>query len=156
VKNLVIALVLTLCAIPATAQGSKFNVNCNKGEKINKLLNTITKAGAVPPVTITVSGTCKESVLIQNFDRLTLNAKPGAVIIGPSKDVNAAVTITNSAFVAMQGFLIQSGFNGVACVENSVCNLTGLTAENATNEGVRYSRSEGTVDSSVFQNNVSV
>lgn len=152
-KNPVIALVLTLCAIPATAQGSKFNVNCDKGEKINKLLNTITKAGAVPPVTINVSGTCKESVLIQNFDRLTLNAKPGAVISGPSKDVNAAVTITNSAFVALQGFLIQSGFYGVACVENSVCHLAGLTVENATNEGVRYSRAGGTVDTTVFQNN---
>ena len=152
-KPLVIALVLTFCAIPAIAQGSKFNVNCDKGDKINTLLKTIAKAGAVPPVTINVSGTCKESVLIQNFDRLTLMAKPGAVIIGPSKNVNAAVTIANSGFVALQGFLIQGGVNGVVCAEDSVCNLTGLTVENATNEGVRYARSEGIAISNVFQNN---
>jgi hypothetical protein len=153
VKKLVIALVLTLCAIPVTAQGSKFNVNCDKGGKINKLLNTIAKAGAVPPVMINVSGTCKESVLIQNFDRLTLNAKPGAVIVGPSKDVSAAVTIAQSSFVSLQGFLIKGGLVGVGCYVNSTCDLTGLTVENATNEGVRYARSKGIVDATVFQNN---
>ena len=84
-KKLVIAFALTLCAITAAAQGSRFNVNCDKGEKINKLLNTIAKAGAQTPITINVSGTCKESVLIQNFDRLTLITKTGAVIIGPSR-----------------------------------------------------------------------
>ena len=152
-KNLVIAFVLTLCAVPATAQGSTFNVNCDKGEKINKMLNTITKAGAEPPVTINVSGTCKESVLIQDFDRLTLNAKPGAVIIGPSRNVNAAVTIVNSSFVTLQGFLIQGGINGVACVKNSTCNLTALTVENATNEGVRFVGASGIVTGNVFQNN---
>ena len=152
-KHLVIALVLILCAIPATAQGSKFNVNCDKGEKINKLLNTIAKAGAQPPVTINVSGTCKESVLIQNFDRLTLITKNGAVIIGPSKDVNAAVTVANSSFVALQGFLIQKGLYGVGCYENSVCNLTGLTVESATLEGVRFARSEGVLIGNVFRNN---
>lgn len=152
-KHLMIALALTLCAISATAQGSRFNVNCDKGERINKLLNTIAKAGAQPPVTINVSGTCKESVLIQNFDRLTLITKTGAVIIGPSKDVNAAVTVANSGFVTLQGFLIQKGLNGVACAENSVCNLTGLTVENATSAGVAFARSEGVLDSNIFQNN---
>jgi hypothetical protein len=152
-KNLVIALAIILCAIPAVAQGSRFNVNCDKGDKINKLLNTITKAGAEPPVTINVSGTCKESVLIQNFDRLTLNAKPGTVIIGPSRNVNAAVTILNSSFVTLQGFLIQGGVYGVSCTENSTCNLTALTVENATNEGVRFAEAKGVVTGSVFQNN---
>jgi hypothetical protein len=152
-ENLVIALAITLCAIPAVAQGSRFDVNCDKGDKINKLLNTIAKAGAEPPVTINVSGTCKESVLIQNVDRLTLNAKPGAVIIGPSRNVNAAVTILNSSFVTLQGFLIQGGVNGVACGENSTCNLTALTVESATNEGVRFVRAKGVVTGNVFQNN---
>jgi len=152
-KNLVIALALTLCAITAAAQGSRFHVNCDKGEKINKLLNTIAKAGAQAPIIINVSGTCKESVLIQNFDRLTLITKTGAVIIGPSKNVNAAVTILNSSFVTLQGFLIQGGVNGIACEQNSTCNVTGLTVENATGEGVRYGRSEGVVTGGVFQNN---
>jgi len=152
-KNILIALVLTLCAIPATAQGSKFNVNCDKGEKINKLLNTIAKAGTQPPVTINVSGTCKESVLIQNFNQLTLITKTGAVIIGPSKNVNAAVTIANSSYVTLQGFLIQKGVYGVGCLGDSVCNLTGLTVESATYEGVRFARSEGFLIGNVFQNN---
>jgi parallel beta-helix repeat protein len=152
-KHLVIALVVTLCAIPAIAEGSRFNVNCDKGERINKLLHMIAQAGAQPPVTVNVSGTCKESVSIQNFDRLTLITKTGAVIIGPSKDVNAAVTISNSSFITLQGFLIQNGMNGVLCDENSVCNLAGLTVEKATYEGVRFERSGGVLSGNVFQNN---
>src|ERR1700676_2218872 len=119
-KNLVIALALTLCAITAAAQGSRFHVNCDKGEKINKLLNTIAQAGAQPPIII---------------------------------NVNAAVTILNSSFVTLQGFLIQGGLDGVDCLQNSTCNLTGLTVENATGEGVRYGRSEGVLTGNVFQNN---
>jgi hypothetical protein len=152
-KNLVIALALALCSISATAQGSKFNVNCDKGEKINQLLKTITKAGAPTPITINVSGTCKESVLIQSFDRLTLKAKPGAVIIGPSRNVNAAVTIVESSFVTLDGLLIQGGLDGVDCVENSICDLTGVTVEIATNTGAAFGRSKGILTNSTFQNN---
>jgi hypothetical protein len=152
-NNLATALALILCAIPAVAQGSKFNVNCDKGEKINKLLNTITKAGAQTPITINISGTCKESVLIQNFDRLTLNAKNGAVIVGPSKNVNAAITISESSYVRLQGFLIQGGLDGVDCFENSICDLTGVTVENATTSGVAFGRSKGILTNNVFQNN---
>jgi hypothetical protein len=152
-KQLMIALVLTLCAIPATAQGSKFNMNCDKGEKINKLLNTIAKPSATPPVTINVSGTCHESVLIQDLDRLTLLARPGAAIIGNAKNVNPAVTVAGSSIVTLQGFLIQSGTNGVACSENSTCNLNGLTVEGATGAGVIFARSAGIISACVIQNN---
>lgn len=152
-KRLFFAVVLVACAIPATAAGSRFNVNCDRGEKINKLLNTITKAGAVPPITINVSGTCKESVLIQNFDRLTLQTKTGAVIIGPPKTVNAAVTILQSTYVTVQGFLIQGGSDGLDCLENSICNLNELTVENSTNGGVAFGRSAGILTANVFQNN---
>ena len=152
-KQLIVVALLLACVIPATAQGSKFNVNCDKGDKINKLLNTIAKAGAASPVTINVSGNCKESVLIQNFDRLTLITKTGAVIIGTSKTVNAAVTITQSSYVTLQGFVIQSGSDGVDCLQNSICNLTGLTVENATSAGAAFGRSQGVLTANVFQNN---
>ena len=151
-KRLFIAVILIACAIPASAAGSRFNVNCDKGEKINKLLNTIAKAGAVPPITINVSGTCKESVLIQNFDRLTLQTKTGAVIIGTSKTV-AAVTIAQSTYVTVQGFLIQGGLDGLDCLENSICDLNGLTVENSLNGGVAFGRSAGILTANVFQNN---
>lgn len=152
-KNLVIAVVLTLCAVRATAQGSKFNVNCDKGERINALLKTLTKVPALPPITINVSGTCKESVLIQNFDRLTLNAKLGAVIVGASKNVNPAILIVGSDFVTVQGFTVQGGVVGVQCADNSVCYLIALTVENATTDGVVFARSGGDVISDVLQNN---
>ena len=151
-KQLIIAVLFTLCAMAASAQGSKFNINCDKGDKINKLLNTIAKSNAAPPVTINVSGTCKESVLIQNFDRLTLLTKSGAVIIGASKNVNAAVTIAGSSKVTLDGFLIQSGLDGVTCAENSVCNLNNLTVENGTIGGVAFVRSEGILIGNVIQN----
>jgi len=152
-KNLVIAVMLTLCAVQASAQGSKFNVNCGKSEKINSLLKVLTKAAVPPPITINVSGTCKESVLIQNFDRLTLNAKPGAVIVGASKNVDPAIFIVASDFVTVQGFTVQGGVVGVQCGDNSVCNLISLTVEMATTDGVVFARSGGDVISDVLQNN---
>ena len=152
-KRLFFAVLLIACAIPASAAGSRFNVNCDKGEKINKLLNTIAKAGAVPPITINVSGTCKESVLIQNFDRLTLQTKTGAVIIGQSKTLVAAVTIAQSNFVTLQGLTIQSGLDGIDCVQYSICNLTGLTVENSAGSGAAFGRSAGILTANVLQNN---
>jgi len=151
-KHFVIAFVLTLCAIPAIAQGNRFNVNCDRGERINKVLRTIAKTGTAP-ATINVSGTCSESVSIQNFDRLTLTTRTGATIIGPSSRVSAAITVSNSSFITLQGLLIQKGMNGVLCEANSVCNLTGLTVEQATYEGVRFERSEGILEGNVIQNN---
>ena len=152
-KRLFIAVLLIACAIPASAAGSRFNVNCDKGEKINKLLNTIAKAGAAMPITVNVSGTCKESVLIQNFDRLTLQTKTGAVIIGPPKSVNPSVTIAQSNYVTVQGFTIQGGQDGLDCVENSICDLNGLMVENSANGGVAFGRSAGILTNNVFQNN---
>ena len=152
-KHLFLAVLLIACAIPAAAAGSRFNVNCDKGEKINKLLNTIAKAGAVPPITVNVSGTCKESVLIQNFDRLTLQTKTGAVIIGQSKTLVPAVTIAQSTFVTLQGLTIQSGLDGIDCVENSICDLNGLTVENSAGSGVAFGRSAGILTANIFQNN---
>jgi len=149
-KTLSIAILLTLCAMPVIAQGSKFNLNCDKGEKINKLLSTLAKTGASSPITINVSGTCKESVSVEDFDRVTLVAKNGAVIIGQT---NPAVAIARSHFVALEGFLIRKGLIGVLCSDNSVCDLSGLTVENASNEGIRFARSEGAVNNCVAQNN---
>jgi hypothetical protein len=143
---------VVIAGLSAAVQGSTFNVNCDKGEKINKLLSTLTKAGAEAPIRVNVSGTCKESVLIQNFDRLSLVAKPGAVIIGNSK-VNAAVTILQSTYVTIEGFSIQRGADGVDCSENSICNLTGLTIQDSLNSGAAYARSAGIVTGCVFQNN---
>src|ERR1700722_8636694 len=151
-KHTLIALVLTLYAVSATAQGSRFHVYCDKGEKINKLLNTIVRTNLPSPITITVSGACKESVSIQNSDRVTLRTLTGAVISGVSKDVDAAVTVNNSSFVAIEGFLIRGGANGVLCEGNSVCNLTGLTVEGATNDGVRYERSGGVLAANLIEN----
>ena len=152
-KNLVIVVVLTLCAVRAPAQGSKFNVNCDKGEKINALLKTLAKANAPPPITINVSGTCKENVLIQNFDRLTLNAKPGAVIMGAPKNINPAISIVSSDYVTVQGFIVEGGPEGVQCGDNSLCNFSGLTVENSADDGVVFSRSAGDIGNSTLQNN---
>lgn len=151
-KRVIIVVLLTVSAALANP-GSNFNVNCSKGEKINTLLKTLTRAATTGPITVTFSGTCKESVSINNFERLTLVGKPGAVIDGPSKNVNPAIEIGTSHFVILQGFTVTGGYAGIWCLEYSVCLLTGLTVQNATGDGVYFARSEGLVDTTVIQNN---
>lgn len=152
-ERVIIVVLLSVCAAMAHNPGSNFNVNCSKGEKINALLRTLTKAATPGPITINFSGTCKESVAINNFERLTLVGKPGAVIEGASKNIHPAIEIGTSHFVTLQGFTVTGGAAGILCVEDSVCLLSGLTVENATNQGVYFARSEGVVDTSVIQNN---
>src|ERR1039458_4196624 len=152
-KRVIIVVLLTVSAALANNPGSNFNVNCSRGEKINTLLKTTAQAATTGPITITFSGTCKESVSISNFERLTLVGKPGALIEGASKNVDPAIAIGTSHFVVLQGFTVTGGVAGIWCVEYSVCLLTGLTVQNATGEGVRFARSEGLVDTTVIQNN---
>jgi hypothetical protein len=81
-------------------------VNCNRGEKITKLL-----AKAEPGDTIRVTGTCFERVIIKT-DRITLDGQGEAILDGgggPRVEFDGVVTIDGARGVTIQGFTVQNG-----------------------------------------------
>ena len=110
------------------------------------------------PHTIRVSGTCKENVLIQSFDRLTLIANPGATITDASGGNTAVVDIEDSQRITLQGFTVNGGATGVVCGHHSFCHFKGNTIQGAVNgndgSGVDVQEtSQATFDGDVIQFN---
>jgi hypothetical protein len=97
-------------------------------DKVLKLLADTNPQG---PNTIIVSGSCRENILIQSMDRLTLITKNGASITDRSKGSLTVVDIEDSHRVTVQGFTINGGWVGVGCGAASVCHLTGNTIQGA-------------------------
>jgi len=88
------------------------------------------------PSTINVSGACNENVMIQNLDRLTLNAAPGASINDVSGGNTDTVQIASSQSVSINNFTINGGATGVDCLLGSLCYLNGNTVQGAAGVGV--------------------
>ncbi len=81
-RSLLLPLV-AMFGICAVAQAAIVNVNCNanKNNSINVALGKLNKRG---PNTVRVSGNCNEAVVIDGFDRLTLEGNPTATINDPT------------------------------------------------------------------------
>jgi len=140
--------------LPATFT---MKVECNKKGSINAALAMLSKTGMTRGVTITVTGTCHEDVLVQGFDRLTLITTTGATIDDPSGAALPTVNIVDSQSVTVQGFTINGGEEGVICggVSVSVCYLTGNTIQSSTFSGVFVSAASSAVlNGNVVQNNL--
>lgn len=145
------ALVL-IALLSVVAQGATVRVRCgsNSSSSINGALQHLNPPG---PNTIIVSGTCNENVVIQSFDRLTLQAQPGAMINDASGGNNPTVTILDSQRVSLQGFTINGGSPGVLCTDYSLCRFSQNTVQGAADDGVVISRSRSDFDRDVIQNN---
>ena len=105
------------------------------------------------PNTVAVSGSCRENILIQSMDRLTLITKNGASITDRSSGSLAVVDIEDSHSVTVQGFTINGGAGGVQCGTASVCYLTGNTIQGAVGVGVGVGGgSHAFLESNVIQN----
>ncbi len=142
-----------LVAIGATnqhAQAANLTVNCDQKETIHKAVKLLATANPQGPNTITVAGSCRENIVIQSMDRLTLITNKGASITDRSNGSLAVVDIENSHGVTLQGFTIIGGAGGVNCGSASVCYLTGNTIE-AGGVGVGGG-SRSFLESNVIQN----
>jgi hypothetical protein len=118
---------------------------------INRALRLLDPQG---PNTITVSGTCKENVLIQGFNRLTLIGKNGATINDASGGTGFVVDIEDSTDIALQGFTINGGAGGVQCFNFSICRFDGNTVQGASSEGIAINvQSRATFGANTIQNN---
>jgi hypothetical protein len=107
----------------AYAQGISLKVNCGGRGALSTIHGALKLLNPQGPSTITVSGTCKENVLIQSFDRLTMIANPGASINDASGGTIPVVDIEDSHSVTLNGFTINGGADGVVCETASVCYL---------------------------------
>ncbi len=104
--------------------------------------------------TINVSGACRENVVIQSMDRLTLIAGQGASINDPSGGTPSTVTIDDSRDVVIDGFTINGGTDGIDCQDGSVCRVNGNTIQGAVNGyGVGVFFSQLFLDGGTLQNN---
>lgn len=146
-------IVIAVLVLGFAAHAIDLNVYCGQKHSLNSINAALKLLNPAGPNTITVSGTCKENVVIQGFDRLTLVAKPGAVLTDASGGNQwAVVLILDSRRVSIQGFAIRGGNVGVSCDDYSLCRLSGNTFEGTAQRGLDVNDSDLTLFSDVIQN----
>lgn len=116
---------------------ANFKVDCdNKHPKKSSISEALTKL-SLGPNTITVSGTCKENVLIQGIHDLTLVAAPGASIIDQSGNTIPAVQIEHSRNFSLIGFEVVGGYiDAILCTLASDCTITNNDVHGAQSTGI--------------------
>jgi hypothetical protein len=146
-------LLVTIAATSQYTLAANLTVNCETKQAIHKAVKLLAATNPQGPNTITVSGSCRENILIQSMDRLTLITKKGASITDRSNESRAVVDIEDSRSVTLQGFTIIGGSRGVNCGSASVCYLTGNTIQDGEGTGVGVGRgSSAFLESNVIQN----
>ena len=152
----IFALIL-VAAIGVTGQyawAASLTVNCDRRETIHKAVKFLADSNPQGPNKITVVGSCKDNIVVQSMDRLTLITKDGASITDRSNGTLPVVDIKDSHSVTLQGFTINGGAGGVQCDTASVCYLTGNTIQDAVGVGVAVGGgSHAFLESNVIQNN---
>jgi hypothetical protein len=138
-----------------SAWAANISVNCDKKETIHKALKLVAALNPGGPNTITVSGSCKENVVIDGFDRLTLTTKNGASITDHSGGASPVVFVHDSQSFHLQGFTINGGADGLDCVGASVCYLWSNTIQSSVGQqGVGVGGgSRGILVGNAIQNN---
>jgi hypothetical protein len=104
-----VCLLLAMGAASRSAHAGHLTVNCDKKDTIHETLKFLALTNPQGPNTVVVSGNCKENILIQSMDRLTLISKKGATITDHSDGTLAVVDIEDSRSVTVQGFTINGG-----------------------------------------------
>jgi hypothetical protein len=126
-------------------------VNCDKKETIHEALKFLVAVSPQGPNTVVVTGNCKESLLIQGMDRLTLLTKKGASITDRSNGSSAVVDIADSHSVTLKGFTINGN---VSCGASTICYLTNNTIQDSVGDGLIVNAgSRAFLESNVIQNN---
>ena len=75
-------LLVGIGAVSQCAQAANLTVNCDKKETIHKAVKLLADTNPQGPNTITVSGSCRDNIVIRSMDRLTLITKKGRLDYG--------------------------------------------------------------------------
>jgi len=151
---------VALVAAATAAHAGTLRVNCGGHVGLTSIRAAL-RVLPPGPTTIQVSGNCRENLLIQSIDRLTLTALNGASISDASGGTLSVVDIEDSRDVTIRGFVINagadgiSGANGVVCGDSSVCRLSGNTIQGATDGSgfIIFGASTAVIDGDILQGN---
>ena len=128
------------------AQAGDTKVNCNSPGANGKIANALSRLDPQASNVVHVRGSCHENLVIQGFDQLSLVAEHGAAIEDASGGQLPTVEIRRSQLVAIEGFRIHGGRDGVLCGDMSSCRLTGLTVEDTqAGSGITFDGADGTL-----------
>lgn len=133
-RILAFCLLAAVGAVSQCAHAANLNVNCDKKQTINNAVRLLAAINLRGPNTILVSGSCKENIVIQSLDRLTLVTKTGASISDRSNGTLSVVDIEDSRSVTVQGFIINGGDTGITCGGVSICYLQSNTVQSAVGQ----------------------
>jgi hypothetical protein len=142
-----------LVVLTVSAQGANLKVRCGATSALPTINRSLRLLDPQGPNTVTVSGTCKENVLIQGFNRLTLISTTGATINDASGGTGFVVDIEDSTDIVLQGFTINGGVLGVLCSNFSVCRFNGNTFQGASVGGIQLVQSRAWFGANTIQNN---
>jgi len=149
---------VALVAAAATANAVTLRVNCGGRSGLNSV-GAALRVLPPGPATIQVSGNCRENVLIQSIDRLTLTALKGASISDASGGTLSVVDIEDSRDVAIKGFAINAGSGenayGVVCGDWSSCRLSANVIQGALGAAgfAVFGQSQAHLEGDILQNN---
>jgi hypothetical protein len=130
------------------------SVNCNLLQGPNNTISgTIAHLNPLGAWVLNVSGACKENVVIQSFENISLVAQSGASLTDPSGGNLDVIDVIDTHEFSLQGFTINGGFSGVNCTDFSLCRFSGNTIQTAAGPGVAIRRSRATFQGDVIQNN---
>ena len=145
-------LLVVLLLVTSTVYAAPIRVDCGRGGSISRTLAGLVQSGNTRGVTIFVTGTCKENIVIGAFDHLTLQALPIATLQDASNGNSPVVEIFNSNDVTLVGFAINGGSSGINCDIASYCTLY-LNRIQQSGDGMRFGSSHGLVLSNNISNN---
>ncbi len=128
--------VFVIAVLSACGQAPRnaIRVDCNDGESINRV---ITRSNLAQRLTISVTGTCVENVVIDR-DHVRLNATPRASIVAARSEdpFPSAVAVLGATNVTIQGFAsISGGFFAVLISNGSQADVRNNTLH-AANQGL--------------------
>ena len=116
---------LLILAAASTVKAETLYVNCGGKtgfSSVGAALKTLQYSEGHGPNTINVSGACRENIVIQSADRLTLNAVNGASISDTSGGKLDVISVNDSRDVAINGFKIYAGSDGASGANGISCN----------------------------------
>lgn len=126
---------MCLLLIACAAFAANVTVGCPGGTPGDYPSITAALAALDPqgPHTITVTGTCTENILINQRERLTIEAPAGqtATIVAAGPFVSA-LEARHSLGLTLRNLIVRSNRSSIALFNNSTATITAVTVENTT------------------------
>lgn len=151
--------ILTGFILSTSARADDFIVNCSSAtplaySSVNDALAALSPTG---PHTITVTGTCRENVVIANRDRITILAPEGstATIQPPTGGGGPAIRIADARGIVLERLDITgAGGQGIRLLQSSSVQVIDSTVESNQGAGIVVDgHSTLEVDTSSVRNN---